>query len=110
MFLDDVALYFPDLTIICGHTGWPWVEEAIALASKHPNVYLGTSGYAPRYWRPEMLQFMDSRRGRHKTLWGTDYPLVRHEESMKQIAELGLKDETVRALLNENARKVYGLS
>ena len=29
---------------------------------------------------------------------------------MKQIAELGLKPETVRALLNENARKVYGLS
>jgi len=52
MHLDDVALYFPELTIVCGHTGWPWVEEAIALASKHPNVYLGTSGYAPRYWRP----------------------------------------------------------
>ena len=103
MYLDDVALYFPDLTIVCGHTGWPWVEEAIALASKHPNVYLGTSGYAPRYWRPEMLQFMDSRRGRHKTIWGTDYPLVRHEESMRQIAELNLKPETVRALLNENA-------
>ena len=61
MYLDDVALYFPELTIICGHTGWPWVEEAIALASKHPNVYLGTSGYAPKYWRPEMLQFMNSR-------------------------------------------------
>jgi uncharacterized protein len=109
MYLDDVALYFPELTIICGHTGWPWVEEAIALASKHPNVYLGTSGYAPKYWRPEMLQFMNSRRGRDKTVWGTDYPLVRHEESMKQIAELDLKPETVKAVLNENARKVFGL-
>ena len=29
---------------------------------------------------------------------------------MRQIGELGLKPETVRALLNENARKVYGLS
>jgi predicted TIM-barrel fold metal-dependent hydrolase len=109
MHLDDVALYFPELTIVCGHTGWPWVEEAIALASKHPNVYLGTSGYAPRYWRPEMLQFMDSRRGRGKMLWGTDYPLVRHAESMRQVADLGLKPETVKALLNENARKVYRL-
>ena len=31
--LDKVALYFQDLKIICTHTGWPWVEEAIAIAS-----------------------------------------------------------------------------
>ena len=109
MFIDDIALYFPDLTIVCGHTGWPWVEEAIAVASKHPNVYLGTSGYAPKYWRPEMLQFMDSRRGRNKTVWGTDYPLVRHEESMRQIKELGLKPETLQAVLHDNAVRVFGV-
>jgi predicted TIM-barrel fold metal-dependent hydrolase len=109
MFIDDIALYFPDLTIVCGHTGWPWVEEAIAVASKHPNVYLGTSGYAPKYWRPEMLQFMDSRRGRNKTVWGTDYPLVRHEESMRQIKELGLKPETLQAVLHDNAVRAFGV-
>jgi predicted TIM-barrel fold metal-dependent hydrolase len=108
--LDEIALYFPELTIVCGHTGWPWVEEAIALCSKHPNVYLGTSAYAPKYWKPEMIQFLDSRRGRGKTLWGTDYPLVRHQECMKQLDELGLKPESKRALLNETARKVYGLA
>jgi predicted TIM-barrel fold metal-dependent hydrolase len=109
MLLDEVALYFPNLKIVCGHTGWPWVEEAIALASKHPNVYLGTSGYAPKYWRPEMLQFMDSRRGRSKTIWGTDYPLVRHEESMKQVKELGLKPETLQAVMSDNAKRVFGI-
>jgi predicted TIM-barrel fold metal-dependent hydrolase len=85
------------------------VEEAIAVASKHPNVYLGTSGYAPKYWRPEMLQFMDSRRGRNKTVWGTDYPLVRHEESMRQIKELGLKPETLQAVLHDNAVRAFGV-
>jgi predicted TIM-barrel fold metal-dependent hydrolase len=109
MHLDEVALYFPRLTIICGHTGWPWVDEAIALASKHPNVYIGTSGYAPKYWQPQMVRFMDSRRGRGKVVWGTDYPLVRHEESIGQIHELDIKDETRRALLNENARRVFKL-
>ena len=107
MHLDDVALYFPDLKIICGHTGWPWVDEAIALASKHPNVYLGTSGYAPKYWQPTMVRFMDSRRGRSKTIWGTDYPLVRHEESMRQLKELGLKDETFKAVTRDNALRVF---
>jgi len=109
MHLDEIALYFPDLKIVCAHTGWPWVEEAIAIASKHPNVYLGTSAYAPKYWQPQMLQFMDSRRGRHKMVWGTDYPLVRHEDAMAQIRQLGLRDETVRALLHENAQKAFRL-
>jgi predicted TIM-barrel fold metal-dependent hydrolase len=106
--LDDVALYFPKLQIVCGHTGWPWVEEAIALASKHPNVFLGTSAYAPKYWRPEMVRFLDSRRGRDKVLWGTDWPLVQHAEALKQIGELGIKDESKAALLSGNARRVFG--
>lgn len=110
MFLDDVALYFPNLTIVCGHTGWPWVEEAVALASKHRNVYIGTSGYAPKYWDQKLVDFVDSRRGRHKVLWGTDYPLVRHAECLEQIKDLDLKPETERALLNENTRRVYGLA
>lgn len=109
-YLDDIALYFPDLKIVCGHTGWPWVEEAIALASKHPNVYLGTSAYAPKYWKPEMVQFLNSSRGRHKTMWGTDYPLVKHEEGIEQIGGLGLREESKHALLYENAARVFGFA
>jgi len=36
-------------------------EEAIALAWKHPNVFLGTSAHAPKYWKPELAKFIDSR-------------------------------------------------
>ncbi|MFX8481514.1 amidohydrolase family protein, partial [Acinetobacter baumannii] len=38
-YLDDVALDFPELTIVAGHIGYPWTEEMIALARKYPNVY-----------------------------------------------------------------------
>ena len=108
IYLDDVALYFPKLTIVIAHTGWPWVEEALALAAKHPNVYLGTSAYAPKYWKPEMVQFLNSRRGRDKVLWGTDWPLVRHDEALRQIDELGLRDESKRKLIHDNAARVFG--
>ena len=108
IYLDDVALYFPGLKIVCAHTGWPWVEEAIALASKHPHVYLGTSAYAPKYWRPELVRFIDSRRGRDKVLWGTDWPLVKHDEALEQIAALGLREESKRKLLYDNAARVFG--
>ena len=107
MHLDRVALYFPDLAIVCTHTGWPWVEEAIALAWKHPNVFLGTSAYAPKYWKAEMVRFINSH-GRDKCMWGTDFPLIDHGESLAQIGELGLRDASIEKFLHANAARVFG--
>jgi len=107
--LDKIALYFPELTIVCTHTGWPWVEEAIALASKHPNVYLGTSAYAPKYWKPEMVRFINSW-GQDKVLWGSDFPLVKHDEALKQVEELNLKEAAKEKLLWKNAEKIFKYS
>jgi len=106
--LDKIALYFPELRIVCTHTGWPWVEEAIALVSKHPNVYLGTSAYAPKYWKPEMVKFINSW-GRNKVMWGTDYPVIMHGRSLAEIEMLGLRDESKKRLIRENAIQVFRL-
>ena len=38
-YIDEVALEFPELRIVCGHIGYPWTTEMIAVATKHPNVY-----------------------------------------------------------------------
>ncbi len=108
MLLDDVALYFPELVLVGAQTGWPWVEELIALAAKHPNVYLGASGHAPRYWEPSMVRFINSR-GQDKVMWGTDYPLLGHKEALQQIDALGLKPEAKRKLLRDNAVRVFRL-
>ncbi len=105
--LDKIALYFPNLAIVCAHTGWPWVEEAIALAWKHPNVFIGTSAYAPKYWPPELVKFINSR-GQDKVMWGTDYPLIDHRESLEQVRALGLKPLAEAKLLRENAARVFG--
>lgn len=104
--LDRIALYFKELTLVCTHTGWPWVEEAIALAAKHPNVYLGTSAYAPRYWKPEMVHFINSW-GQDKVLWGSDFPLVKHPESLQQVEALNFRDTAREKLLWRNAEKVF---
>jgi len=105
--LDRVALYFPELRIVCTHTGWPWVEEAIALVSKHPNMFLGTSAYAPKYWKPEMVKFINSR-GKDKVMWGTDYPVIKHDRSLREIGDLGLNKEAHENLLHRNAVRVFG--
>lgn len=109
MRLDRIALYFPELTIVCTHTGWPWVEEAIALAWKHPNFFIGTSAYAPKYWQPELVKFINSR-GQDKVMWATDYPLIEHKESLDQIRALELKPQAEQKLLRDNAMKVFGFA
>ena len=35
IYLDQVALDFPELSIVGGHIGYPWTEEAVAVATKH---------------------------------------------------------------------------
>ena len=46
--LDRVALDFPELTIVAGHTGYPWTDEAIAVATKHEGVHIDTSASTVR--------------------------------------------------------------
>jgi predicted TIM-barrel fold metal-dependent hydrolase len=108
ILLDDIAIWFPELKLVGGHTGWPWVEELIAMAWKHPNVYIATSGHAPKYWDEKLVRFLNSRnRGIGKVMWGTDYPLITHKESLDQIAQLDLKPEALRALLHDVPAKVF---
>ncbi len=110
ILLDDIAIWFPELRLVGGHTGWPWTEELIAMAWKHPNVYIGVSGHAPKYWDPKLVRFLNARRrGIGKVLWGTDYPLISHAESLEQIDRLALKPEARRALLHDTAVKVFKL-
>jgi len=108
--LDAVAIWFPELKLVGAHTGWPWVEELIAMAWKHPNVYIATSGHAPKYWDEKLIRFLNSRnRGIGKVMWGTDYPLILHRESLEQIAQLNLKPVALQALLYDTAAEVFRL-
>ena len=109
VLLDDVALDFPELKIVAAHTGWPWTEELIALAWKHRNVYIGTSAHHPRYWDPGLVRFANSR-GRGKVLYGTDWPVMDHADSITAIAELPLRDEARALLLEGAARTIFDLT
>jgi predicted TIM-barrel fold metal-dependent hydrolase len=105
--IDRPALYFPETSFVLSHTGWPWVTEAIAMALKHPNVYLGTAAYPPRHWPDELVAFV-RRPGRRKVLFGTNFPTVGHRHALGQLPELALGDEVEHLLLEGNARSIFG--
>jgi hypothetical protein len=106
ILLDEVAIYFPELKIIGIHIGWPWVEEAIAVTWKHPNVYLGTDAHSPKYWKPEFVHYLKTR-GRDKIIFGTDWPILQFKRTLDEIDALGLSEEVRRKLLRENLCRVY---
>lgn len=106
--LDTIACDFPELKIIGIHTGWPWVEEMISVAWKHPNVYIGSDAYAPKYWKPEFVHFIDSW-GQDKVLFGTDFPIVDFERAVREIGGLNLSPTSKEKLMWKNAARVYAL-
>ena len=61
LYLDEVCLFFPELTLIMAHGADPWWGEAIRLLLKYPNLYMMTSAYAPKYLPAELIQFMNTR-------------------------------------------------
>jgi predicted TIM-barrel fold metal-dependent hydrolase len=109
IYLDDIALDFPELRLIGAHTGWPWTEEMISLAWKHENVYLGIDAHHPKYLEASLLNFMKTR-GQNKVIWGTNYPALMHEEAIRVVrTDLGLSDKVAEKILHGNAARVYGL-
>jgi predicted TIM-barrel fold metal-dependent hydrolase len=106
ILLDEVALELPELKIVAAHTGWPWVEELIALAWKHRNVYVGTSAHHPRYWDAELLRFANGR-GRGKVLFGSDFPVLEYGDSLHAINELELKPGARDLLIGDAARGLF---
>jgi len=107
-YLDEVALAFPEMTIVGGHIGYPWTEEMIALAWKYPNVYIDTSAHMPRYYPSALCTFMNSY-GQDKVLFGTNYPMLSPARCRAQVEELGLKPEAKEKFLRGNALRAFGL-
>jgi len=111
--LDQVACDFPDLLLIACHAGWPWGAELVAVARKHPNVYLEFGGLAPKYvgaagtgWEV-VFRFMNSLLS-GQVLFGTDWPVFPMPRALAEWRELGLKPAVLEALLGGNAKRLLG--
>ncbi len=106
--LDQVAIDFPELRLLGIHIGVPWTDEMIAMAWKHENVFIGVDAYAPKHWPKALVHYLNSY-GREKVLFGTDWPVIDPERSVREIDDLKLRPETMAALMRDNALRVFKL-
>jgi predicted TIM-barrel fold metal-dependent hydrolase len=108
MYLDDVAVDFPDLPIVLAHPSFPWQEEALAVAVHKPLVYIDLSGWSPKYFPPILVQYANTLL-KEKVLFGTDFPVLTPERWMDDLAKTALRDEVKPGLFKDNAARLLGL-
>ncbi|TDI65378.1 MAG: amidohydrolase [Alphaproteobacteria bacterium] len=106
--LDQVAIDFPELRLLGIHIGVPWADEMIAMCWKHENVYMAGDAYAPKYWPKELVHYANTY-GREKVMFGTDWPVIDPERAVREIEDLGFREESKRLLMRDNALRVFKL-
>ena len=113
IYLDEVACDFPNLTIVANHGGWPWVTEMVAVAWKHPNVYIEIGAVSPKYigtpgtgWEPLMVYGNSLLQDR--VLFATDNMLP-PKRCVDELKALPLKDAVKDKWLGGNAARLLGL-
>ena len=108
MDVDDVAVDFPDMPIILAHPSWPWQDEALSICLHKPQVYIDLSGWSPKYFPPQLVQYANTQL-KHKILFGTDYPLITPDRWLADFAKIDIRDEVRPLILKENAKALLKL-
>jgi predicted TIM-barrel fold metal-dependent hydrolase len=108
LFLDDVAVDFPELTAIITHSGRPfWYDRAYALARFHEHVYMEVAGLPPHRL---LTYFPELERVADKVLFGSDWPSVPTiKKNIDVLRALPLPDKTKAQILGDNAARLLKL-
>ena len=117
--LDELADQRGELRMVVCHMGNPWIMDTAELVYKHPNVYADLSGlvagdsrYLDRY-----IEYLAKRiseavyyaGGGEKFLFGTDYPVQTHENSLRLVASLKVERIDAEGILGTNAKRLFSL-
>jgi len=108
IYLDDVAVDFPDMPIVIAHPSFPWQDEALAVATHKPNVYIDLSGWSPKYFPPNLVQYANSLL-KDRVLFGSDYPALTADRWIADFEKLPIKPEVRPLIMKENAIRLLGL-
>lgn len=108
MDVDDVAVDFPDMPIILAHPSFPWQDEALAVAVHKPHVHIDLSGWSPKYFPPQLVQYANTLL-QDKVLFGSDFPMITPDRWLEDFEKLEMKPEVRPKILKDNAARLLGL-
>lgn len=83
---DEVARSIPELKLVIGELGYPWINEGIALIGKHPNVYADTAGIVARSWELYNVLLTAASCGvMNKILFGSGFPFTTPTQAIESL-------------------------
>ncbi len=108
LFLDDVAVDFPDLKILLVHGGRGFFyDRAFFLARLHKNVYLEISGLPPENL---LKYFPELEKIENKIIFGSDFPSTGDiKDNIEKIMSLPFKESVKKKILGDNAKKILAI-
>jgi hypothetical protein len=111
-----VCVDFPELTVIAGLAGWPWVNEMVALVRRHPNMFVDTAAHRPRHFATpgsgwEMFLQFGNTVLQDKVMVGLSWRTVGQpiDVLVNEYLDLPLKDAVKEKWLYNNAARVLGI-
>lgn len=107
-YLEDVLLDFPELTVVGGHVGFPWIDELYSLSFKFPNFHVDTSAYALKRLPPAFVEYMKGP-GRDRVMFGTNFPMVQPGHALAGLDDLDLDHDHRDDFLSGIARRIFKL-
>lgn len=107
-YLEDVLLDFPELVVVGGHVGFPWIDELISLTIKFPNFFVDTSAYAVHRLPANFVEFMKGI-GSKRVMFGTNWPMLSPSQCLAHLESLELSTQQKEAFLSANAVRVFKL-
>lgn len=103
-----VARAFPDLSIICYHGFYPYVNEIIGVAFRYENVFLCPDMYI---FLPGSNLYVEAANGcmKDQILFGSSYPFRSMGQSIQDYRKLGFRDDVMDCVFSTNAKRLLNI-
>ena len=107
--IDEVMWFFPELKFVMRHGAEPWVDLAVKLMLKWPNLYYSTSAFAPKYYPKAIVDYANTR-GADRVMYAGYFPMgLSLERIFGDMPNVPFRDHVWPKFLRENALKLLKL-
>ncbi len=108
-YLDEICWFFPELTVVMRHGAEPWEDLAVKLMLKWPNLHYSTSAFAPKHYPRAIVDYANTR-GADKIIYAGYFPAgLTYDRIVRELPDVGFRDEVWPKFLRGNAARVLGL-
>jgi uncharacterized protein len=108
--IDQVMYDFPELVLVMRHGAEPWVDLAVKLMLKWPNLHYSTSAFAPRYY-PQVVVDYANTRGADKVLYAGYFPMgLSLERIARELPGVAFAPHVWPKFLRDNAARILRLA